>query len=321
MIPEPWFWRERSFSAQAAATTLWPAAALYGALSAYAHSRGRKADADAPVLCVGNATVGGVGKTPFALHIARLAMTMGARPFFLTRGYGGRARAPTIVPADGAYPDHGDEALLLARAAPTIVAPDRAAGAALAVQAGASLIIMDDGHQNAALRKDLSILLIEAADPCGNGRLLPAGPLREPMTNAIARADALVSVGGSWPPSLCAAGKPVFVARRTVTAPPGRYLAFCGLGRPQQFFDGLAAAGCEIAERIAFPDHHPYTDADLDALRARARKSGAGLVTTGKDAIRIPRRQIGDIAIAGLTIDIDREDALAALIAPLVAPR
>jgi tetraacyldisaccharide 4'-kinase len=307
--------------ATAAAMALSPASAIYGALSVYVMSRARRADAGAPVICIGNATVGGTGKTPFALHVAQFATRLGARPFFLTRGYGGAIRAPTRVPADGGFDVFGDEALLLARAAPTIVSPDRAAGALLAVRSGATMIIMDDGHQNGGLRKDLSFLLVEASDPCGNGRLLPAGPLREPMRNAIARADALVSVGGPWPSSLDPAGKPQFIARRKVSAPAGRCIAFCGLGRPQQFFDSLAAAGCDVAESIAFPDHHAFSAADLSALRDRAKKIGAQLVTTEKDAVRIPAFQGGDIAIATLAFDIDRDDALAALIAPMAAPR
>lgn len=321
MIREPWFWRDDSLSAKAAALALSPAAAIYGVLSAHALSQMRAAEAGAPVICIGNATVGGAGKTPFALHVAAIATRLGARVFFLSRGFGGATRAPALVPPDGRFEAFGDEALLLARAAPTVVSPDRAAGAELAVQSGASLIIMDDGHQNGGLRKDLSFLLIEAADPCGNGRLLPAGPLREPMRKAIARADALVAVGGPLSPAIDAQGKPVFIARRIVTAPKERCIAFCGLGRPQQFFDSLAAAGCDIVEAIAFPDHHAYSAADLTALREKAKKSAARLITTEKDAVRLTAAIRNEVGTARLAFDIDREDALAALVAPLVTIR
>ncbi len=257
----------------------------------------------APVICVGNFVVGGAGKTPVALAIAEILQGRGLKPAFLSRGHGGSLGAsPVLVDASrhGAA-DVGDEPLLLARRASTFVARDRVAGARAAAAAGAEAIIMDDGLQNPSLAKRLTVAVVDADVGVGNGRCLPAGPLRAPLTAQWARVDAVVlvgegSAGDTVALSAAAYGKPVFRAR--LAPDPGvavglvgrKVLAFAGIGRPGKFFSTLVEIGADIVARFPFPDHHAYTRRDIDALVARARELEAIPVTTEKDAARIAGR-------------------------------
>jgi tetraacyldisaccharide 4'-kinase len=292
---EPSFWwREAGI----ASGVLAPLAAVYGTIAAARLAR-RGARAGVPVVCIGNLTVGGAGKTPTALTIARLLAAAGERPVFLTRGYGGRLPGP--LQADAARHDAndvGDEPLLLARTAPTIVAGDRVAGARMAVAVGASVIVMDDGFQNPSLAKDFSILVIDTRRAIGNGRVIPAGPLRAPLAAQLARAHAVVVVGTPPRPAAIAAAVrerdiPLFEARLVpdadaISALAGRrVLAFAGIGDPQKFFATLAEAGVVIAARRSFPDHHRYSDAEAQALCDEAERAGLELVTTEKDLARL----------------------------------
>lgn len=251
----------------------------------------------APVICIGNLNAGGAGKTPAALAVMDLIRrnNLARNPFFLTRGYGGALRGPVQAdPALHGFHDVGDEALLLANAAPVIVARDRAAGAQYAVAAGADLIVMDDGFQNRALHQDLKIIVIDGMTGFGNGRTLPAGPLREPLADGLARADAFILIGDDargvaalLPPS-----KPLIRARIMVdeaAAPPRdrRYVAFAGIGHPAKFFKALRDNGYDVAAEIPFPDHHPYTADDAEKLTRAARDTGADLITTAKDHVRL----------------------------------
>src|SRR5262245_34928162 len=276
------WWRDASW----AAALLAPLAALYGAVVARRMARPGRA-AGVPVVCVGGLTLGGAGKTPTALAVARL---LGAeRPFFLTRGYGGALAGPvTVDAARHAARDVGDEALLLARQAPTIVARDRAAGAAAARSAGAGLIVMDDGFHSPAVAKDLALVAVAADHGIGNGRVFPAGPLRAPLPAQLARAHGVVVIGegaagsaaaaGTAAVAAAAAGLPLFRARlapepEAVSALAGqRVLAFAGIGHPDKFFATLAAAGIAAEVRRGFPDHHRYTQAEAAALMAEAER-------------------------------------------------
>ncbi|SMF62354.1 lipid-A-disaccharide kinase [Tistlia consotensis] len=246
-----------------------------------------------PVICVGNLTAGGAGKTPTVLALVELLAERALAVHAVTRGYGGRERGPLRV--DPALHDAaavGDEPLLLARACPTWVARERAAGARAAAAAGAEVLLLDDGLQNPGLAKDLALAVVDGAAGLGNGRVLPAGPLRENLTRGLGRADALLSVGGDWAPPPAAAGKPLLRAElvaETAGAWRGRrVLAFAGIGRPAKFFDTLAGLGAELAGTRAFADHHPYTAADGQALLAEAGRLGAELATTEKDFVRLP---------------------------------
>ena len=279
-------------------TLLLPFAAIYGAVAALRlQASGRKAGL--PVVCLGNLTVGGAGKTPAAIAVAQLLHAAHQRPFFLSRGYGGQLAGPVRVnPAVHRARDVGDEPLLLTRLAPTVVARDRVAGAKFAKFAGAGVMVMDDGLQNAALAKDLTIIVVDGRRGIGNGHIIPAGPLRAPLGVQLDRAQALLVVG----PSDGAAavierarrrGLAIYHGRlepdRSVIAAIGRRkaLAFAGIGDPEKFFATLAAAGIDIAETASFPDHHRYTATDAAALIARAQAKNLILVTTEKDLVRM----------------------------------
>jgi tetraacyldisaccharide 4'-kinase len=292
---EPAFWwREAGL----AAGLLAPLAALYGAVAAIRLGQ-RGARAAVPVICIGNPTVGGAGKTPLTLAVARLLAAAGAVPMLLTRGYGGRLAGPLRVDlARHRAVDVGDEPLLLARVAPTFVARDRAKGAQVAAAAGAGIIVMDDGFQNPSLRKDFSVLVVDSHRGIGNGRVIPAGPLRAPLTVQLERADALVVVGASGAADGVTAlararGMPVFHARLEPDAEiaaalaGNRVLAFAGIGDPEKLFLTLAGAGIAVAATRSFPDHHRYTTAEAAMLCAEAAREGLVLVTTEKDLARL----------------------------------
>jgi tetraacyldisaccharide 4'-kinase len=267
------------------------------------------ARAGVPVICVGNPTVGGAGKTPAAIAIAQLLRVVGERTVFLSRGYGGRLAGPVLVdPARHGGRDVGDEPLLLARTAPTVVTRNRVRGAQAAVKAGASVIVMDDGFQNPSLAKDLSVLIVDSTRGLGNGRILPAGPLRAPITAQLERAQALVIVG-AWTRAVDpireqagARALPVFDARLVpdtsfLTAlGGGRVLAFAGIGDPAKFFATLRDAGVVVAATRSFPDHHRYTRKDAATLCEQADREGLVLVTTEKDLARMQ----GEDAVADL---------------------
>jgi len=317
--PSFW-WRE----AGATAGLLAPAAAIYGAVAA-ARLRQPGARAGVPVLCVGNPTLGGSGKTPTALALARLLIAAGERPWLLSRGYGGQLAGPvTVDPRHHRADDVGDEPLLLARCAPTIIARDRVAGARTARAGGASVIVMDDGFQNPALAKDLAILVADGRRGVGNGLGFPAGPLRAPLAAQFARAHAILLIGeGSAAVPIAAAaeahGLALFRGRLVPDADAlaalagRRVLAFAGIGDPDKFFATLAEVGIEAAVRRSFPDHHPYTASDAAGLIAEADRAGLSLVTTEKDLVRLRgKRALADLAARTralpVTLAIEEED-------------
>ena len=293
IMREPAFWWQPGSGA-----LLSPLGGIYGIVAALRmQSTGRSAGV--PVICVGNFTVGGAGKTPAALAVGRLLLAAHQRLFFLSRGYGGRLAGPVRVDlAVHTAAAVGDEPLLLARLAPTIVARDRVAGAAIARRSGASVIVMDDGFQNPALSKDLSILLVDGHRGVGNGRVIPAGPLRAPLEMQLRHAHAVVFVGPSDNTAAIMErarrhNAAIYHARLepdldTVAALKGRkVLAFAGIGDPEKFFVTLAEAGISVAERVRFADHHRYTAAEARGLLARADADNLMLLTTEKDLVRL----------------------------------
>jgi len=304
MREPPFWWR----AAGTEACLLAPAAAIYGAVAARRLKR-RGYRAGVPVLCVGNPTVGGAGKTPTALQVARMLAAAGERPVFLSRGYGGRQNGPQLVdPERDRAADVGDEPLLLAREAPTVVAHDRVAGARTAVAAGASVIVMDDGFQNPSLAKDFSVLVVDGRRGIGNARVFPAGPLRAPLDDQLARADAVIlvgTVGKAAAPVVAAAEArrcPLFRARLApdrdaIAALAGkRVLAFAGIGDPEKVFATLREAGIAVVANRPFADHHRYAPAEAQSLCRQADADGLVLVTTEKDRARLQ----GDEAMAEL---------------------
>lgn len=251
--------------------------------------------APVPVICCGNVTVGGAGKTTLVIDLLRRLTEAGQTPHALLRGHGGSSRGMRrVAPTDSAA-EVGDEALLLSAEAPTWIGADRAASAAAAVAVGASVLVMDDGLQNPTLVKDLSLLVIDGTSGFGNGRLLPAGPLREDVATGAARCQAAVLIGADATGALdlLPLGLPILRARliqdQAIEALRGqRVLAFAGIGRPGKFFAPLADSGAVVVETAPFPDHHAFTRRDLDRLSARAEALDARLVTTPKDAVRLP---------------------------------
>ena len=290
----PDFWNRTTFATRLAGCVLAPLGMIYGASIAWKAKRAVPYRPKAKVVCVGNLTAGGSGKTPIAMTIAQALDARGWRPVFLSRGYGGRASGPLLIePATNAT-EVGDEPLLLARVAPVIVARDRAAGARLADEMHFDVIVMDDGHQNFSVAKDLAIVVVDAQAGFGNGHILPAGPLREPVAQGLARADAVV-LAGDGNPALSGFSGPILRARLVTGSAAflaGKpVVAFAGIGRPEKFFQSLRALGAEIAEAHAYADHHVYTETEISRLKANAHARRAVLVTTEKDFVRLSPAQ------------------------------
>lgn len=305
-----------------------PLSWLWAFATARRMKRGVAYDPGIPVICVGNLTVGGAGKTPVAREIAGRLTEGGASAFILSRGHGGSLKGPVRVdPVSHTAAEVGDEPLMLAAELPVIISRDRAQGAEVAALARAQVIVMDDGHQNPSVRKTLSLIVIDGETrdgewPLGDGSVFPAGPMREPFEAGVERADAVVIL---LPPDVKTAdprlialfvAKPVLIARLEAAAPPpkGKQLGFAGVGKPWKIERSLRAAGCDLVGFEAFPDHAPYDEATLQALMNRARTLGAGLVTTEKDWARLPPAWRGRIAAWPVRARFKDEKALDVLL-------
>jgi tetraacyldisaccharide 4'-kinase len=291
--PQFW-WRPE---AGGAALLLWPVARLWGAVAVWRMAKPPTYRPPVPVICVGNFTVGGAGKTPTVIALARIARGRGLKPGLLASGYGGKAKGPVVVdPTAHKAENVGDEALLLAAVAPTVVARDRAEGARQLVGEGVDIIIMDDGFQNPSVARDLSLVAVDASLGIGNGRTVPSGPMRAPLKPQLRRADALLVIGegAAADPLIRAAAR---AGRATVRArlKPTRLkewrkdpiLAFAGIGHPEKFFASLAETRAPVARTLSFPDHHAYAEIDAVKLLAIADAEKLRLVTTEKDLVRL----------------------------------
>lgn len=312
----PSFWWHRQVSLTA--HLLSPLGAIVGSFAQRRMERDG-ASASVPVICIGNPVVGGAGKTPTALEMARLLYALGRKPVFLSRGYGGAEKGPVLVdPGVHTAYEVGDEPLLLARVAPCIVARDRLAGAAFAATHG-DVIVMDDGFQNPSLNKDVSILVVDAEAGVGNGLCLPAGPLRAPLDAQLVRADALVLIGQGSAGEHVARQSDLPVLRASLVSDRQdaerlsgqRVLAFCGIGRPEKFAASLRQVGAEVVQLAEFPDHHVFTPQDQERLTADARRLNAALVTTHKDKARLGESQFSR-SVQTLSVNLTFEDESAA---------
>ena len=305
----PDFWNHRG----PIALLLAPLGMLYGLSVALKARLSSPYKASVPVICVGNLTAGGSGKTPVAMAVGEALRQRGKKVFFLTRGYGGSEAGPLLV-ADQSAEKVGDEALLLAAIAPTVVAADRAAGARFAEANGAEIIVMDDGHQNFSLVKTLSLVVV---DGLGNQLMLPAGPLRESVAQGLGRANAVVNFGKE---DLAPYQGAVINAR---LEPEGsdlsgkRVFAFAGIGRPEKFTLSLKDAGAIVTGAQFFGDHHAYTQAEIAGLRQQAKD--AALVTTQKDYVRLPADLRAGIAVLKVRVRFDNPGLLAPLLDSLLA--
>lgn len=311
----PEFWRTQNGFAR----LLEPAGLLYAAAGRLRRARTEPYRPGIPVACVGNIVAGGAGKTPVCLSLAHALS--GAH--FLTRGYGGVEAGPLAVDLDHHTPeDVGDEALLLADRAPTWVARRRPDGARMAEDAGARCLVMDDGHQNPTLAKDLSLVVVDGGYGFGNRRVLPAGPLREPLAEGLARADAVVLMGQDsagvakrLPPDMPVLRAWLEPGREALRLRGQNVVAFAGIGRPEKFFATLAALGARVIAVHPFADHFPYRHDDIQPILDEAFQLGAVPVTTAKDAVRLPPDQRQQVDVVPVTVRWEDPAALRALLA------
>ncbi len=281
-----------------------------------------------PVICVGNLVAGGAGKTPVAMDLVQRLSQRGQDVHVVSRGYGGRLMGPERVDVEKhASNDVGDEPLLLARLAPTWISRDRRTGIEAAVEAGASVIVMDDGYQNPSVEKDLSLVVVDGAYGFGNARVMPAGPLREPIDAGLKRADAVILLGADeadvWGRIQRLGYKSLDILRAQLE-PVGDIeelkgqdvFAFAGIGRPEKFFDTLKSIGCRIVGVRSFDDHHPYTDAEI--LSVLADGVNAAVITTAKDHVRIPEKHQDRVRVLDIQLVWKQADEIDRLLDQLL---
>ncbi len=336
MIRAPEFWNHK-YGREAAPfirTVLSPFGWVYGKVTARRIATTIPYDPQIPVICVGNASVGGVGKTPITAYLLESLTRMGIKAVALTRGYGGREKGPVLVKTKHTFKDIGDEPMLLARKGPVWVSAGRDDGARAAVGAlvgfnktGAEVIIMDDGHQNPLVKKTLSLLVVDAEIGFGNEHVFPAGPLREPLEAALSRADAVILMKPTpdyeVSADLLAQLKPLPVVAAHLIPyaqlPKGKLYAFAGIGRPNKFFDALIRAGADLVEGQPYPNHYAYKDTDMKNLIDLAREDEATLITTEKDYVRIPKGFQKHVAVWPVSVQFEDELTLRRILHPIVA--
>ena len=293
----PAFWtiRHGRDAAPMLRALLSPLGWLYGASVARRLAKATPLQLTIPVVSLGNISLGGTGKTPLAHLIrAELSALLASPVAIVSRGYGGSLEGPLLVdPSRHSANEVGDEPLMLAADGPVIVAKDRRAGGQLAVRLGMKAVVLDDAHQNPALAKDLSIVVVDGQTGFGNGYIVPAGPLREPATKGLVRADLIILMGPVSDDTQddLAQYNGLTLCAELVPEPidiKGKVLGFCGIGRPEKFDATLRGLGLDVVDMYPFPDHHPYSASDLKRLSARAAQEGVSLVTTQKDFVRLP---------------------------------
>lgn len=270
---------------------LLPVSYVYGAITQWRLQSRIPYCCGVKVICVGNITAGGVGKTPVAIALAEKYVSEGKKVFFVTRGYKGKLKNVLVDLAKHTPLETGDEARLLAAVAPTIISPKREIGAKMAVELGAEIIIMDDGFQNPGLYKDESWLVFDGETGIGNGKIIPAGPLRETLANGERRADYVLIMGEDKTALVEQCSLPVYHGRLEALSfelQNKRVLAFAGIGKPEKFYNTLRGLGYEVVMTYDFEDHHAYTFAELENLKKIAQKNGLEVVTTEKDFVKLP---------------------------------
>lgn len=312
-MPPFWYAKDRKRN-PLLSSVLWPASKLYtiGAMVNRATTREKKSPI--PVICIGNITIGGAGKTPTARAIMQMVQEHGkfATPCFLMRGYGGSEKGPLEVnPTQHTSFAVGDEALMQAQYAPTIIARDRYAGAKLAQESGYDLIIMDDGFQNPRLKKDLSLLVVDGTFGFGNGRVFPAGPLREPVSSALRRAQGVIIINRHADTDLSAINKAkqfdahIDLINKGAKTEDKKVIAFAGIAMPEKFFNTLEQNGYYLFAHHAFPDHHVYRHGDLEKIVSAATTKNLSVITTEKDWIRLSDKWKSQISYLKIAVVLD----------------
>ena len=305
----PKYWQSNSFISK----LLTPLGYIYGALTGLRIKLKKPKKAEIPVICIGNITAGGTGKTPVSISVAKLLSGEMFHPYFVSRGYGGKLQNVIVNNKKHTARDVGDEPLLLSAQAPVVVNADRYKAAQTATEQGADVVIMDDGFQNPGLHKDLSFLVFDGHYGIGNGKIIPAGPLRETLENGIKRADAVIILGKDKHNLAQRCGLPVFfghteAAQTTINNQD--VIAFAGIGHPQKFYHTLKQQGFNVVKTIDFPDHHFYTREELDAIVKEAQKLNAQIYTTGKDFVKIPPLYSQDINVLEIAVVWDKPEEL-----------
>ncbi len=317
----PAFWQQGQHPPALLSPLLIPLSWLFAAATARRVARqGWKSGV--PVICCGNASVGGSGKTPLVLDLVERLRTRGRTPAILSRGHGATKHGPRqVMPGIDDASSAGDEPLLLAAVAPTFIGADRAATARLAIAAGADVLLMDDGLQNRTLHQTCNLLVIDGGVGFGNGHVIPAGPLRETPARAAARCKAAIFIGAdgtgaaqALPPALPRLQAELVPNLSDLASLPPRLIAFAGIGRPDKFFNTLTAAGHAPIATRAFADHRPYQASDMSGLRAQAAAENAGLVTTSKDFVRLPPAWRHDISVLRVALQWQHDAALNTLL-------
>ncbi len=324
---EPAFWSKRN---DWRAILLSPLGVLYAAATARRLSRGTPVRLDVPVVCVGNINAGGTGKTPTVIALVERLRDMGHRPAVVSRGYGGKLEGPVEVdPARHRSEDVGDEPLLISAFSDVWVAKDRAQGGRAAQASGATVIILDDGFQNPSLEQDLKVVVVDAVRGFGNGRCIPAGPLREPVNVGLTRADAVITLGTHIAQNAFSEVLPEGLPRITGEVRPlqtgmdwsgGTYLAFAGIAHPEKFFATLRAEGANLVQTVALSDHEPLTASLIARLARDAATLGVELVTTEKDAARLPTSWRGKVLTLPVRLQFNDGEALNTLLQKVPAP-
>ena len=306
----PGFWKDVNFFSNLFTPIGW----IYGTITTIRNTISRGKRIGIPVVCIGNLTAGGVGKTPIAISIAKMLQSSGKNPFFITRGYGGSLQDVVVNPKEHTARDVGDEPLLLAQTANTVVNKDRYLGAFRAAECNADIIIMDDGFQNPGLHKDISFIVVDGARGFGNQRCIPAGPLREFISTGLLRADAIILIGETSPELLKLFGKKeIFKAKIKPHCPNvknKRVVAFAGIGHPEKFYNSLEECGFELVSKHNFADHHTYTTKELNKLIDISIKKEAELFTTSKDFIKIPQDMKHMFNVLEITVDWENPEKL-----------
>jgi len=307
-------------------TVLRPLGWLYAKATARRFQTTQPLDPGVPVICVGNATSGGTGKTPVVAYLLKSFRRLGVPAHGLSRGYGGTEKGPIPVDPDHTASQVGDEPLLLARSGPVWIAAGRDDGARAAAANGAKVIIMDDGHQNPTVAKTLSLLVVDAEVGFGNGCVFPAGPLRENLDAALERTDAVILMKPTLDYQISETLReqlggviviPAYLAPQN-PAPKGQLYAFAGIGRPTKFFDSLRRAGANVVETEGYADHYKYKDEDLESLFLLASEMNAGLITTEKDYVRLPKGYRRGVQTWPVSVVFEDELTLRRLLHPIL---